>query len=44
MQSDENSFGGDVFQSFDITSRYEDNILDQIYKFSDFYQGDLLFS
>ena len=33
MQSDENSFGGDVVSdSFNKTSRDEEKILDQIYK------------
>ena len=33
MQSDVNSLGGDVvLNSFNKASRYEDNILDQVYK------------
>ena len=47
MQSDGNSFGGDiVLESVNMVSGGEDNILDQIYEnqiFSDFYYKDFLF-
>ena len=47
MQSDGNSFGGDVvLKSVNIGSSDEDGILDQIYKkqiFSDFFQEDFTF-
>ena len=47
MQSDEKSFWGDVvLDSFNKTSRDENNILDQKYEnqnWSDFYSKDLIF-
>ena len=48
MQSDVNGFQGDVvLDSFNIASRDEDNVFNQIYKnqiCSDFFYNDLNFS